>query len=82
MNKSADMRFEIRDPYSREDILGGPVSGENVYITTYSEEPRRKGDEDLWERTDPPLELKIGEKTWRAYTLSKEYKVYVIERIA
>lgn len=66
-------RYSIQDPKNNEDVLGGPVGEENVYITTYGGPVEKGGKE--------PAELEVGESVLRRYSLSGSTGVYRVVRL-
>lgn len=65
------MKFKVLDPKNDEDVLGGEVSEDNVYIRTYG--VPLKGEK-------RPVDLAIGETTMVRYSLSGTRGVYRIAR--
>ena len=64
--------FKVTDRRDGSDVLGGPVSEHNPYVTSYASP--EKGQKSL-------LTLEVGESSRCRYSLSGGNGVYVVVRI-
>lgn len=65
------MKFYTITDKTDSDVLGGPVSEHNVYISAYADPGLGKH----------PRDLEIGEHTWCTYSLSGSKGTYKVTRI-
>lgn len=68
-----EKRFKIVKPGTNEDVFGGEVSGENVYVKIYG--VRLDGQK-------PVEELEVGESSLHRYSLSGTAGTYSIVRVS
>ena len=66
-------RFVLKDTRTDEDVLGGPVTEDNAYVTLYGS-PVNAGDKS-------PKELNVGESVLRRYSLSGSSGTYRLVRL-
>jgi hypothetical protein len=66
------MKFEIVEPGTNRNVLGGTVGEDNAYINTYG--APRPGQQ-------PPLKLAVGESSLVTYHLSGSTGTYEVRRV-
>jgi len=66
------MKFEIVEPGTNHNVLGGAVSEDNAYINMYG--APRPGQR-------PPLKLDVGESSQVTYHLNGKTGTYEVRRV-